>query len=99
KLGVVVFVEVVHARLPLERARRLRFQADFLRELAERGNAVRRLAGKRNEPRTIRQTAETAAPAAVDVATTVRIQRFVTGDRIQRHLAEIPLQLDIAAED
>ena len=99
ELGVVVLIEVVEARLPVERAVQLRFQAHFLRDLIERGDGIGRLARERDEARAVRQAAEPAAEAAIDIAAAVRIHRFVAGDRVQRQVAEIPAQPHAAAED
>ena len=60
---------------------------------------IRRLAGERDEARPVRQAAESAAEAAIDVAAAVRVHRFVAGDRVQRQIAEIPAQPDAAADN
>ena len=99
-----LLVEVIQAGDPLQRVAGVGLQAEFLRRLAQGGDAVSRLRVKRDDRRVgcrraggvvlgaVRDAAETAAEAAVHVAAAVELGAVVGGDGVQRHAVEVPAQ-------
>ena len=86
-----VFLEIEHARLPVELAGVVGLQAELLGDLLVVGQAVGRLGGERDHARAgIRQ--EHGTVAAVDVAAIERLGGLVAGDRVQAEVAEVPAQ-------
>ncbi len=86
-----VLVEVEQARLPVEGAPLVGFEAQFLGQLRVIGQPIRRLRRKGDEARTERRR-ERRAKAAVDVAATKEVKRLPAGDRMSRHRTEVPAQ-------
>ena len=90
-VAVRIFIEVVHASLPVERAGLLRFGAEFLGVLLDAADAARGFDLERDEARTGRR-------AAVDVAAAqVTVDLLEAGDRVQLDRAQVPRQARVAA--
>ena len=101
--GVVVeavdaelLVEIVEPRLPLERARVQRLEAEFLGRLAVALERIGAFVGKGNEAGPERRRIR-SAEAAVDVAAAERLHVLVAGDRVERVVAQLPAQPGAAA--
>ena len=88
---VGIFVEVVHACLPVQRTGIFRFGAEFLRVLFHAGDAAGRFNLERNEAGARRR-------AAVDVAMRhVTADLFKAGDRVQLNAVQVPAQAGAGA--